>query len=116
MKIEELLKIIVEKDASDLHIKAGSPPSIRLSDGELVAIDEDVPPLTPDDTEYLIKPIMAEHDKQTFPELRRNFLNKTPLSFSIYKGRFFAIMNLTISDKASGDMELTMRKFNLRKS
>ena len=68
--IEDLMEITVEQGASDLHIKAGSPPSIRLSGGELVAISEDMPPLTADDTECLIKPVMAEQDKQTFPELK----------------------------------------------
>lgn len=35
LKIEDLLKLTVEKDASDLHIGANSPPVIRI-DGKLV--------------------------------------------------------------------------------
>ena len=34
MKIDELLKYAVEKDASDLHLTAGEPPIYRF-DGKL---------------------------------------------------------------------------------
>ena len=66
--IEDLMQITVERNASDLHIKTGSPPSIRLSGGELVSIEEDMPALTGKDTEHLINQIMYESDKETFPE------------------------------------------------
>ena len=38
ISIEELLKMMVATDASDLHIKAGSPPGLRIH-GELKPID-----------------------------------------------------------------------------
>ncbi len=42
--IEILLKMMVERGASDLHIKAGSPPMLRI-DGELVAaVSQTFPP------------------------------------------------------------------------
>jgi twitching motility protein PilT len=66
--IEELMKIAVDHEASDLHIKAGSPPSIRLKGGQLVAVDDDMPPLNATDTEYLIKSVMEEHNLQAFEE------------------------------------------------
>ena len=45
--VDELLNEMVSRNASDLHIKAGSPPVIRV-DGELHLLDEAV--LTPEDT------------------------------------------------------------------
>ena len=39
LNIDELLSIATEAGASDLHIKVGSPPTIRI-DGELQPMDE----------------------------------------------------------------------------
>ena len=39
--LEELLQTMVDKNASDLHITAGSPPRIRV-DGELKALGEEM--------------------------------------------------------------------------
>ena len=37
MHINDLLKVAIEKNASDLHLKVGSHPIIRI-DGELAAV------------------------------------------------------------------------------
>jgi twitching motility protein PilT len=66
--IDDLLRVMVERDASDLHIKAGSPPGIRIH-GELLPVD-DMPPLTPDDTERLVTSIMEDHHKRRFAEAK----------------------------------------------
>jgi len=44
MFIQELLSVMIEKKASDLHIKTGRPPMLRIH-GELVRID--MPSLDP---------------------------------------------------------------------
>ena len=45
--VDELLHEMVSRTASDLHIKAGSPPVVRV-DGELHLLDEPVlSPRTP---------------------------------------------------------------------
>ena len=64
--IDDLIRIMVEQGASDLHIKTGSPPGIRLH-GELLPLEE-MAPLTPDDTEALITSIMEDHHKRRFAE------------------------------------------------
>lgn len=66
--IEDLLRITVEREASDLHIKTGSPPSIRIH-GDLLPL-EDAPPLTPDDTERLINSIIEEHHRSKFAQTK----------------------------------------------
>ncbi|MBI5196414.1 MAG: type IV pilus twitching motility protein PilT [Nitrospirae bacterium] len=71
----DLLKIMIEKNASDLHISTGSPPRIRI-DGKLVALDE--PPLMPADTKALCYSILMDSQKHKFEET-----NELDLSFGI---------------------------------
>lgn len=55
--IDDLLRELVSKDASDLHIKAGLPPVMRIH-GTLVRTD--YPALSPEQTEALLKSILNE--------------------------------------------------------
>jgi twitching motility protein PilT len=64
--VDDLIRLMIEREASDLHIKAGSPPALRI-DGELLPV-EDAPPLTPDDSEQLINSIMEDYHKRKFAE------------------------------------------------
>ena len=64
--VDELLRIMIDREASDLHIKAGSPPGLRIH-GELLPL-EDSAPLTPDDTDRLINSMLADHQKSKFAE------------------------------------------------
>ena len=66
--IDELLRIMIEREASDLHIKSGSPPGLRVH-GELLPL-EDSAPLTPDDTDRLINSMLADHQKSRFAEAK----------------------------------------------
>lgn len=65
MEIIPLLKRMVEKEVSDLHLKAGSPPTFRLQK-ELVNFDED--PLKPQDTEEIARALLSEKQLQIFKE------------------------------------------------
>mgnify|MGYP003574331715 FL=1 len=64
MQVNELLGLMVERDASDLHIKVGRPPGLRIH-GSLIPF-EDVPPLTPEDTENFIHEITTDEQKAIF--------------------------------------------------
>ncbi len=64
-KIEELLLSALQNDASDLHIKAGSPPLLRIY-GELVPLQH--PPLTPDEARELTLSVMSPAQQETFGE------------------------------------------------
>jgi twitching motility protein PilT len=57
--IDELIRISIERDASDLHITVGMPPVLRI-DGALVPLD-DYPKMTPDDIRPLVLPIVPDH-------------------------------------------------------
>lgn len=61
LEMSELLDLVLEEGASDLHISVNSPPVLRMS-GEMIPIDCD--PLTPADTEQLMKSISSEEQQQ----------------------------------------------------
>ena len=66
MNINDLLKIAVERKASDLHLKVGSHPVIRV-DGELVPLIE-LKRLMQEDTIAMAFSIMNARQKQRFKE------------------------------------------------
>src|SRR3990172_11270033 len=61
MSIQEYLEIVVKKEASDLHIVAGSPPVIRI-DGVLIPVASAL--LTPQDTESLVFELVSPEQKE----------------------------------------------------
>lgn len=75
MNLHQLLKAMVEKGASDLHITTGSPPMLRI-DGELVPLK--VPPLSPVETKQLCYSILTDAQKSRFEEE-----NELDLSFGV---------------------------------
>lgn len=65
MEISELLRVTIERNASDLHIAVGRPPVIRV-DGRLMSLD--TASLTPADTRRLIYGVLTDLQKQKFEE------------------------------------------------
>jgi twitching motility protein PilT len=63
--LHQLLKAMIDKGASDLHITTGSPPQLRI-DGNLVPLR--VPPMTPVDTKQLCYSILTDAQKVRFEE------------------------------------------------
>ena len=55
--MNELLELVFEQNASDLHLQVGQPPTLRLS-GSMTPIDG--PPLQPADTEKLMMSITPD--------------------------------------------------------
>ncbi|HZP59064.1 MAG TPA: type IV pilus twitching motility protein PilT [Opitutaceae bacterium] len=60
-EMNELLELVVEQNASDLHCQVGQPPTLRIS-GSMTPIDG--PQLTPDDTEKLMLAITPDNHQQ----------------------------------------------------
>jgi twitching motility protein PilT len=56
-RMDDYLKLTVDKGATDLHLTAGRPPQLRV-DGELQLIDEE--PLIPEDIEKLAFSILGD--------------------------------------------------------
>jgi len=72
--LRELLQLVVEKNASDLHLTDGEPPILRV-DGELVPTE--APRLTADDTKRMIYGVLTDKQKVQFEE-------QMELDFSLY--------------------------------
>jgi twitching motility protein PilT len=63
--LHQLLKAMIEKGASDLHVTTGSPPQLRI-DGRLVPLK--TPPLTPVETRQLCYSVLTDAQKHRFEE------------------------------------------------
>jgi twitching motility protein PilT len=61
--LEQLLKVMVDKGASDVHISAGSPPLLRI-DGAVHRLN--LAPLTPGETKLLCYSVISEEQRATF--------------------------------------------------
>lgn len=61
IRIQQLLKVMVDNRASDLHLVVGTPPAMRI-DGDIVRIK--LPALLPEDTQRLIFQILSEDQKR----------------------------------------------------
>ncbi|RMF19640.1 MAG: PilT/PilU family type 4a pilus ATPase [Gammaproteobacteria bacterium] len=65
MDFDKLLKIMVEKGASDLFITAGVPPSIKVH-GRMIPVTKS--PLSPEQTRETVFSIMTDKQKEEFEE------------------------------------------------
>jgi twitching motility protein PilT len=65
-EIDGLLQIMTERGSSDLHVKVGSPPAVRLN-GKLVVLRE-LPSLTPEQTYALAVGMMSETQRASFEQ------------------------------------------------
>ncbi|HNT29037.1 MAG TPA: PilT/PilU family type 4a pilus ATPase, partial [bacterium] len=75
VSLQDLLTLLIEQNASDLHITSGSPPQLRI-DGSLRPVN--LPPFTPTDTKRLAYSILTERQKKMFEEN-----NELDLSFGV---------------------------------
>jgi len=63
-EVDEFLKLVVDKGATDLHLKVPSPPVFRI-DGALIP-QEDWPPLTAKDIEVIFEQITTQEQRIVF--------------------------------------------------
>jgi twitching motility protein PilT len=63
LNIDDLLRTAVERDASDIHIKAESPPLLRIY-SELIPTD--IPPLSTDESKRLSYSILSPEEREAF--------------------------------------------------
>ena len=64
-RLDVLLRSIVERGASDLHLRCGEPPIVRLH-GEMARMDQ--APLEPEELEVMLRSIMPERNRQEYTE------------------------------------------------
>jgi twitching motility protein PilT len=75
--MHQLLKAMIEKGASDLHVTTGTAPQLRI-DGKLHPLR--MPPLSPPETKQLCYSVLTDAQKHQFEET-----NELDLSFSVQK-------------------------------
>src|SRR5580700_12248252 len=75
VNLHQLLKAMIEKGASDMHITTGSPPLLRI-DGQIVPLK--LPPLGPIETKQLCYSVLTEEQKIQFEKT-----NELDLSFGV---------------------------------
>src|SRR5450631_1017915 len=75
VNLHQLLKAMIEKGASDMHITTGTPPLLRI-DGSIVPLK--LPKLSPIDTKQLCYSVLTEEQKIHFEKT-----NELDLSFGI---------------------------------
>jgi len=78
MSVKRLLKLMVEKNASDLFYRAGGIPRLRV-DGKVVAIEDKV---------LSLEDVMAAADELTTPKQREIFKRDKDVDFAVYLDEF----------------------------
>ncbi len=70
MEIDELLRIAVQRQASDLHVRAGAPPILRIH-GDLIPLgDGHATELSSEEATQAFKDVTGEADRQEFATAR----------------------------------------------
>src|SRR5256714_14843074 len=64
-EVNKLFRMVMKHEASDLHLKVGQPPMMRLR-GDIRRMD--MRPLTQEDMERLLLPHLTERQRKTLAE------------------------------------------------
>src|SRR3984885_4622441 len=86
VNLHQLLKAMIEKGASDMHITTGSPPLLRI-DGQIVPLK--LPPLGPVETKQLCYSILTEEQKIQFEKTSELDLSFGVKSLSRFRANIF---------------------------
>jgi twitching motility protein PilT len=86
INFHQLLKDLVERGGSDLHITTNTSPQIRI-DGKLTPMD--IPPLTPIETKQLCYSILTDSQKHKFEEENELDLSFGVKGLSRFRGNIF---------------------------
>src|SRR5947208_15310031 len=65
INFKDVLQEMIRRNGSDLHLKVGRPPTIRV-DGELIPMQH--PPLRPEDLKSLAEQLMTARQVKQFSE------------------------------------------------
>jgi len=84
--LHDMLKELISRGGSDLHITTNTPPQIRV-DGKLIALD--MPPLNPIETKQLCYSVLTETQKHKFEEENELDLSFGVKGLSRFRGNVF---------------------------
>lgn len=109
MNTLQLLQLVVDRNASDLHLLVGYKPQLRLN-GDLIEI-EGTSPLTPSDIETLTDPLLSPFQKKLFEtelELDLGFdLGPARFRINLYRQRGHPAAALRLIPKKIRSLEET---------
>jgi twitching motility protein PilT len=86
VNLHQLLRAMIEKGASDMHITTGSPPLLRI-DGQIVPLK--LPPLSPVETKQLCYSVLTEDQKIQFEKNKELDLSFGVKSLSRFRANIF---------------------------
>jgi len=86
VNLQQLLKAMVDKGASDMHITVGAAPFLRI-DGDVIPLK--LPPLSPDETKLLCYSVMSEDQKIRFERDNELDMSFTVKGLSRFRANFF---------------------------
>jgi len=86
VNLHQLLRAMIEKGASDLHIATGSPPLLRV-DGAVVPLK--LPPLGPVETKQLCYSVLTEDQRRAFETDKELDLSFGVKGLSRYRANLF---------------------------
>ncbi|MBN2468842.1 MAG: type IV pilus twitching motility protein PilT [Deltaproteobacteria bacterium] len=82
MRLDDILKVALSQGASDVHLKVGVPPILRIN-GALTVL-KDAPRLSPDSSKEIAYSLMSDRQKERFQKV-----NEMDLSYAVTgMGRF----------------------------
>lgn len=99
MNIQQLLDLTIARNASDLHLSVGYPPTLRVH-GELLSVPGEVP-TTPEQIESLTLPLMSDSQKNIYNQvfeldLSFEFENKARFRVNLYRQKGFPAASLRL--------------------
>src|SRR5512138_2943900 len=86
VNLHQLLRAMIEKGASDMHITTGSPPLLRI-DGAIVPLK--LQPLSPIETKQLCYSVLTEEQKIQFEKNKELDLSFGVKSLSRFRANIF---------------------------
>src|SRR6187455_3074390 len=86
VNLHQLLRAMIEKGASDMHITTGSPPLLRI-DGAIVPLK--LPPLSPIETKQICYSVLTEEQKIQFEKNKELDLSFGVKSLSRFRANIF---------------------------
>jgi twitching motility protein PilT len=86
VNLHQLLRAMIEKGASDMHITTGSPPLLRI-DGSIVPLK--LPPLSPVETKQLCYSVLTEEQKIAFEKNKELDLSFGVKNLSRFRANIF---------------------------
>jgi twitching motility protein PilT len=88
MTLFDLLKLMIERGSSDMHITAASPPRFRI-DGHLRPYDEKALPLKPAETKTLCYSVLTDAQKHKFEQKNELDFSFGLKGLSRFRGNIF---------------------------